>query len=76
MVREADGTVRQSVKQDVYDAARVVEGLDNISATSALVSAQDTPEESRVLHEFDACMRASRKHSIVVSIKDASEAGR
>ena len=74
MVREADGTVRQSVKQDVYEAARVVEGLDNLSATSALVSAQDTPEESRVLHEFDACMRASRKHSVVVSIKDAAEA--
>jgi trimethylamine---corrinoid protein Co-methyltransferase len=74
MVREADGTVRQSVKRDVYDAARVVEGLDNLSATSALVSAQDTPEESRVLHEFDACMRASRKHSVVVSIKDAAEA--
>ena len=73
-VREADGTVRQSVKQDVYDAARVVEGLDNLSATSALVSAQDTPEESRVLHEFDACLRASRKHSVVVSIKDAAEA--
>jgi trimethylamine--corrinoid protein Co-methyltransferase len=74
MVREADGTVRQSVKRDVYEAARVVEGLDNISATSALVSAQDTPGESRVLHEFDACMRASRKHSIVVSVKDAAEA--
>jgi trimethylamine--corrinoid protein Co-methyltransferase len=73
-VREADGTVRPSVKQDVYDAARVVEGLPNLSATSALVSAQDTPEESRVLHEFDACMRASRKHSIVVSIKDVHEA--
>lgn len=73
-VREADGTVRQSVKQDVYDAARVVDGLDNLSATSALVSAQDTPEESRVLHEFDACLRASRKHSVVVSIKDAAEA--
>ena len=73
-VREADGTVRPSVKQDVYDAARVVDGLPNISATSALVSAQDTPEDSRVLHEFDACMRASRKHSIVVSIKDATEA--
>ena len=27
MVREADGTVRPSVKQDVYEAARVVEGL-------------------------------------------------
>jgi len=65
-VREADGTVRPSVKQDVYEAARVVDALPNLSATSALVSAQDTPEESRVLHEFDACMRASRKHSIVV----------
>jgi trimethylamine---corrinoid protein Co-methyltransferase len=73
-VREADGTVRPSVKQDVYEAARVVDVLPNLSATSALVSAQDTPEESRVLHEFDACMRASRKHSIVVSIKDATEA--
>ena len=73
-VREADGTVRPSVKLDVYDAARVVDGLPNLSATSALVSAQDTPEGSRVLHEFDACMRASRKHSIVVSIKDAAEA--
>ena len=73
-VREADGTVRPSTRQDVYDAARVVEGLPNLSATSALVSAQDAPYESRVLHEFDACMRASRKHSIVVSIKDAAEA--
>ena len=73
-VRDADGTVRASTKQDVYDAARVVEGLPNLSATSALVSAQDTPAESRVLHEFDACMRASRKHAIVVSIKDVAEA--
>jgi len=73
-VRAADGTVRPSTRQDVYDAARVVEGLPNLSATSALVSAQDAPNESRVLHEFDACMRASRKHSIVVSIKDAAEA--
>ena len=73
-VRDADGTVRPSVKQDVYEAARVVDGLPNLSATSAIVSAQDAPETSRVLHEFDACMRASRKHSIVVSIKDATEA--
>lgn len=73
-VRDADGTVRPSAKRDVYDAARVVDGLPNLSATSALVSAQDTPEGSRVLHEFDACMRASRKHTVVVSIKDATEA--
>ena len=74
MVREADGTIRPSTKNDVYEAARVVEGLDNLSATSALVSAQDTPEESRVLHEFDACLRGSRKHAIVVSMKDSTEA--
>jgi trimethylamine--corrinoid protein Co-methyltransferase len=73
-VRDADGTVRPSAKQDVYDAARVVDDLPDLSATSALVSAQDTPEASRVLHEFDACMRASRAHNIVVSIKDATEA--
>lgn len=73
-VREADGSVRPSVKQDVYEAARVVDGLDNLSVTSALVSAQDVPEESRVLHELDACLRASGKHSMVVSIKDAAEA--
>jgi trimethylamine--corrinoid protein Co-methyltransferase len=73
-VRLPDGSVRPSAKQDVHDAARVVDGLPNLSATSALVSAQDTPEESRVLHEFDACQRGSRKHTIVVSIKDAAEA--
>jgi trimethylamine--corrinoid protein Co-methyltransferase len=27
-----------------------------------------------VLHEFDACMRASEKHAIVVSVKDETEA--
>ncbi len=73
-VRDADGTIRGSVKRDVADAARVVQGLDGLSATSALVSAQDTPEETRVLHEYDACVRASGKHSIVVSIKEDWEA--
>ena len=56
-VREADGTIRASVKRDVAEAARIVQGLDGLSATSALVSAQDTPDETRVLHEFDACVR-------------------
>ena len=74
MVREADGSVRMSTKDDVYRAARVVDGLPNLSASSALVSAQDKPDESRVLHEFDACMRGSSKHAVVVSIKDATEA--
>ena len=73
-VRDADGKVRDSTKRDVYEAARVTDGLGNLSATAALVSAQDCPAESRVLHEFEACLRASPKHSIVVSVKEDREA--
>ncbi len=72
--RHADGSVRQSRKQDLADAARVVQALDNVSATSAVVSAQDCPPETRVLHEFDACLRNSEKHAIMVSIKEDWEA--
>jgi len=72
--RDPDGAVRSSRKQDLVDCARVVQALDNVSATSAVVSAQDCPPETRVLHEFDACVRSSEKHDIVVSIKEDWEA--
>jgi trimethylamine--corrinoid protein Co-methyltransferase len=72
--RDLDGTVRSSRKQDLADCARVVQALDNVSATSAVVSAQDCLVETRVLHEFDACVRNSEKHNIVVSIKEDWEA--
>ena len=72
--REFDGSVRTSCKQDLADAARVIDDLPNLSATSAIVSAQDYPTSSRVLHEFDACVRNSAKHTIVVSIKEDWEA--
>jgi trimethylamine--corrinoid protein Co-methyltransferase len=68
------GEVRSSRKEDLEDCARVVQALDNVSATSAVVSAQDCPPETRVLHEFDACARSSEKHNIVVSIKEDWEA--
>ena len=71
----ATGAVRSSRKEDLENCARVVQALDNVSATSsAVVSAQDCPTQSRVLHEFDACVRNSAKHSIVVSIKEDWEA--
>jgi len=70
----ATGEVRSSRKEDLENCARVVQALDNVSATSAVVSAQDCPIQSRVLHEFDACVRNSAKHSIVVSIKEDWEA--
>jgi trimethylamine--corrinoid protein Co-methyltransferase len=72
--RDFNGNVRSSRKEDLVDCARVVQALPNISATSAVVSAQDRPTETRVLHEFDACVRNSEKHSIVVSIKEDWEA--
>jgi len=68
------GVVRSSRKEDLENCARVVQALDNVSATSAVVSAQDCPPETRVLHEFDACVRNSEKHNIVVSIKEDWEA--
>ena len=72
--RETDGCIRPSVKADVARSARVAQALENVSATSAIVSAQDCPAETRVLHEFDACVRNSEKHTIVVSIKEDWEA--
>jgi len=72
--RDFDGTVRSSRKEDLENCAKVVQALDNVSATSAVVSAQDCPTETRALHEFDACVRNSEKHTIVVSIKEDWEA--
>jgi len=72
--REFDGTLRPSRKQDLIDAARVAQALPNVSATSAIVSAQDCPAHTRMLHEFDACARNSTKHHIVVSMKEDWEA--
>ena len=68
------GDVRPSRKADLENCARVVQALENVSATSAVVSAQDCPPETRVLHEFDACVRNSEKHTIVVSVKEDWEA--
>src|SRR5665648_417748 len=70
----ASGEVRSSRKEDLENCAKVVQALDNVSATSAVVSAQDCPTSTRVLHEFDACVRSSEKHNIVVSIKEDWEA--
>jgi trimethylamine---corrinoid protein Co-methyltransferase len=72
--RMSDGTVRPSCKRDLEETARVVQALDDVSVTSAVVSAQDCPAENRVLHEFDACVRNSSKHTIVVSVKEGREA--
>lgn len=73
-VREADGSIRPSTKADVARSARLAQALPNISSSSAVVAALDCPPETRVLHELDACLRNSDKHTIVVSLKEAREA--
>jgi trimethylamine--corrinoid protein Co-methyltransferase len=73
-VREADGSVRPSRKADVAAGARLAQALPHISSTSAVVAALDCPPATRVLHELDACLRHSEKHSIVVSLKEEREA--
>lgn len=72
--RHFDGRIEPSCKQDLIDAARVAQAMPNVSATSAIVSAQDCPAQSRMLHEFDACARNSTKHHICVSMKEDWEA--
>ena len=52
--RETDGSVRPSRKEDLVNCARVVQALDNVSATSAVVSAQDCPRR-------DACAARVRR---------------
>lgn len=74
LCRDSDGSVRPSTKDDVARAARLAQTLDNVSATSAIVAALDCPAETRSLHEFDACLRNSAKHTIVVSVKEEREA--
>lgn len=73
-VREPDGHVRPSTKADVARSARLAQALPNVSSTSAVVAALDCPPQSRVLHELDACLRHSDKHTIVVSLKEEREA--
>ncbi len=74
LVREADGSVRPSCKADVRLTAHLAQQLEHVSTTSAIVAALDCPPATRALHELDACLRGSEKHSIVVSVKDTREA--
>lgn len=62
------GERRMTTKQDVMDAARVADYLDEIAFHWVPVSAQDCPASSRSLHELEAIWRVSRKHVQTESI--------
>jgi trimethylamine--corrinoid protein Co-methyltransferase len=57
-----NGNVRASTKQDLADASRLVDGLDNIQVFSTMVDALDYPEGTMRLEEFEAMLCNTGKH--------------
>jgi trimethylamine--corrinoid protein Co-methyltransferase len=55
-------SVRASTKQDLGQASRLVDGLDNIQVFSTMVDALDYPEEVMRLEEFEAMLCNTGKH--------------
>ncbi len=68
------GVKRTSVLQDVRDIARVADATPEIAFHWVALSAQDTPVESRGLHEIKAVWENSTKHVQTESIYNVEEA--
>jgi trimethylamine--corrinoid protein Co-methyltransferase len=68
------GERRTSKLQDVIDIARLADATEEVAFHWVPVSAQDTPVESRGLHEIKAIWENSTKHVQTESIYNAAEA--
>ncbi len=68
------GQRRTSQLQDVRDIARLADATEEVAFHWVPVSAQDTPVETRGLHEIRAIWENSTKHVQTESIYKASEA--
>lgn len=68
------GQRRTSRLQDVAEIARLADGTEEVAFHWVPVSAQDTPVETRGLHEIHAIWENSTKHVQTESIYKASEA--
>jgi trimethylamine--corrinoid protein Co-methyltransferase len=68
------GQRRTSRLQDVADIARIADATEEVAFHWVPVSAQDTPVETRGLHEIKAIWENSTKHVQTESIYKASEA--
>ena len=62
MLDFTSGERRSSCLQDIVEIARVADYLDEVALQWIPVSAQDTPPESRGLHELLAIWKNSTKH--------------
>jgi trimethylamine--corrinoid protein Co-methyltransferase len=70
----AGGQRRTSGLQDVADIARIADALEEIAFHWVPVSAQDTPADTRGLHELRAIWENSTKHVQTESIYSIHEA--
>jgi len=68
------GERRRSVLQDVADIARVADCLEEVAFHWVPVSAQDSPPETRGLHELLAIWKNSTKHIQTESVYSEREA--
>ena len=68
------GVKRTSCLQDVCDIARIADATEEVAFHWVPVSAQDTPPESRGLHEIRAIWQNSTKHVQTESIYSQREA--
>jgi trimethylamine--corrinoid protein Co-methyltransferase len=68
------GERRRSILQDVADISRVADALEEVAFHWVPVSAQDSPPETRGLHELLAIWKNSTKHVQTESIYSGKEA--
>jgi trimethylamine--corrinoid protein Co-methyltransferase len=68
------GVRRTSCLQDVRDIARIADATEEVAFHWVPVSAQDTPPETRGLHEIKAIWENSTKHVQTESIYNEKEA--
>jgi trimethylamine--corrinoid protein Co-methyltransferase len=68
------GKRRRSIKRDLDESALIADYLPQIAFYWPIVSAQDSPPESRSLHELEAAWNNTTKHVQTECVVTASEA--
>jgi len=70
----SSGKRRASTKEDIENVSKIADYLDLIDIVSPIVSAQDTPQQARAMHELEAGLTNTEKHVLTESVSTAEEA--
>lgn len=63
-IMDLDGKVRDSVKQDVGDAALLTDAMEEVDVCERSLAAGDMPNETAPLHEAEVVFSNTSKHTI------------